>query len=199
MTLIELMDKVVPRLVGSPSCTLFEAVREVQAIISNRLLMARSEMLREELTIDFMLGDSSVELDQEFQSVSERPYVDGKSPLSPLNRVEKHTLQTPGSPRYYDIVGKTLWLYPPPDENMTVRIPAFIRPMTPTDLADTLPFFGDLDSVFVEGCVGLLSLGLGAVADPNFVALIQNQVDQLLMSRNMANEQALADSINYGR
>jgi hypothetical protein len=198
MTVIELMGIVLPRVTGTPTCTLFEALRELLAIISNRLLLARSDLLREELSVNFSSTRANVTLYPEFQSMSERPYVVGKRPLNPLGRMDKSSLQTPGEPKYYDMVGKTLWLYPPPDANVTVKIPAFVRPVTLTEMDEDLPFFGDLDTVFVEGCVGLLSLGLGAVADPNFIGLLQNKIDQLLAARNIADEQTQADAINYG-
>ena len=198
MTVIDLMDIVTPRLTGPTACTLFEALREVQAIIANRLLMQRSDMLREELSCSYLAGVSSAALDSDFLATSERPYVVGKTPLNPLNRLDKSGLQTAGEPKYYDIVGKTLWIYPPPDANTTVKVPAFVRPNQLTALTDTLPFFGDLDSVFVEGCVAVLTHGLKVVGDSGFVATIQNLVDQMLLAKNTADEQVMADAINYG-
>jgi hypothetical protein len=198
MTVLELMEKVVPRLTGPPACDLFEAVREVQAIISGRLLMARSDMLREMLTVTFQAGTSSKRLDDDFQAVSERPYPVGLKPLNPLGSMEKSSLQTLGDPRYYEVIGKTFWIYPPSASEITIKIPSFMRPATLTTMTDELPFYGDFDSVFIEGCVAVLSAGLKVVGDAGFAAVIGSQVDQQLAARIRINEQAEADAINYG-
>lgn len=200
MTIEELMDSTISR-VPAPTCTIFEAVAGVLNIVVNRLLLKRSDLVQDDLLLYFSTGDSSVPLPREFFSVSDLPRLSGGGSLLPVDPASKTltSLQTPGTPKYYEQKNKTLYLYPPTNSDGSVIVPAYARPHAPDDLADDLPFYGAFDNVFTEGVVAVLSGGIGTIGDRSFAVVIESQVDLVLAAKSMSDEQALADSINYGR
>jgi hypothetical protein len=198
MTVQELFESLLTRLPGPALCSIFEAVREVQGIIVNRLLLRRSEMLQADpdAALDYAIGISSAPLPADYYALTGRPFVVGQTPLTPLDRGNTANLQVPGTPRFYEVVGRSLKIYPAPDAPLAVQVPYFYRPAILADIAAELPFYGEFDSVFVEGCAGVLSRGLTVVAERGFVGVIQSQVDAVLEAKDLLAEQQMADAIN---
>jgi hypothetical protein len=199
MTVGELFKQVMTRLGPGPAlCSIFEAVTVVQGVIANRLLLKRSELLVKEPpeTLDFLAGDQRKNLPSDYRELSGRPYVAGSTPLGPLGARDTSMLQEAGVPKFFQVRGRTLVVYPPADGAYTVQIPYFFHPPAVTAMTDELPFYGEFDAVLVEGCAAMLKHGLVVVADPAFAALIQSQVDAVLAAKDWAAEQLLADDIN---
>lgn len=198
MTIQQLFESLLPRLPGPALCSIFEAVREVQGIIVNRLLLRRSEMLQKDpdAALDYAIDAKSASLPADFYSLMHRPFILGETPLSPLGGGNTASLQTAGTPRFFAVIGRTLKIYPPTAEAVTVQVPYFYKPPILTLLSDELPFWGEFDSVFVEGCAGVLVRGMTVVADRGFVGVIQSQVDAVLEAKDLLAEQQMADAIN---
>jgi hypothetical protein len=198
VTVQELFDIMLPRLSGPAKCTIFEAVREVQGIIVNRLLLRRPQMLKKtyDFEVSFEPGESETPLPSDFRTMDGRPYVAGDGALEPLGRISPARLSTAGKIQYFEQPGRLLRVYPPPQEATTVRVPYIAAPPVLTKLEDALPFRGEFDSVFVEGAAAMASAGLSAVADRGFVATIQSHVDMAIEARNLHDEQQMADDIN---
>jgi hypothetical protein len=167
-------------------------------VIVNRLLAQKSALLikGEDGALEFAANAKSAPLPTDFISLAARPYLAGATPLAPLGGQSGALLNTAGTPLYFDIAGRTLRLYPPAQSAVTVCVPYFFRPQILTEMTDTLPFWGEFDSVFVEGCVGVMAQGLTLVANREFVAVIQSQVDAVLRDKELIDEQILADAIN---
>lgn len=195
LTLQELVHQVLPRLSGPAVCSIFEAVREVHAVICARMLSRRADLLKSPdpavLLLPANLGWA--DLPEDCLALDGRPYFAGKA-LEPI--IQKRAIQASGAPRFYSARGKRLFVEPVPSEDVEVVAPYFSRPMVPEQMSDELPFFGDFDEVYVNGCIGILSRGLSAVADRDFVAMIHAQVDVVLDAQDSLAEQAWADSIN---
>lgn len=198
MTVQELAQLLLPRVRGELRCDIFAAVREVQAVIAHRLLLRDSDLLLSatEAELAYAIDAQTANLPSDYKNLAERPYIADQQPLAPLDRRRKDDLQDSGDPRFYQVIGRTLWIYPPTDEAVTVRVPYYANQTAPTAMGDTLPFIGEFDRVFVEGAEYVLREGLSAVADPGFVALIQSQVDAVLDAKERLDEQLLADAIN---
>jgi hypothetical protein len=196
MTVQEVFDIVILRLPGPALCSIMEAIREVQGIITGRLLLQRSDLLQEDQERDFAAGEKFTYLDDEFISFYSRPFVTGSRPLTPLGNIDTAGLQTPGVPRYYNLIGKRLSVLPVPDTAVVIQLPTFMRPAVLTRMTEELPFYGEFDAVFIDGAIGVLSRGLSVVSDRNFVTLIQGQVDQQLSAKGLTAEQLEADAIN---
>lgn len=199
MTIQGLFDILLPGMTEPARCGILEAVREVQGIIAGRLLLKRSELLLKDPdgTIDYAVDAQSGSLPADFWGLAQRPYVAGETPLGSLNNQDTAGLQDSATPKYYKLIGKTtLKVYPPTDTEITLQVPYFFKPPVLTDLANDLPFEAEFDSVFIEGCKGVLTRGLAVVADSGFVSVIQSQVDGVLMAKQQVDEQLLADDIN---
>lgn len=198
MTVQDLFNQMLPRLAGPAVCSIFDAVRSVQEIVANRLLLRRSELLASDYDakVTFPQGAGKRPLPEDFREFSGRPYLAGGKPLEPLAGRSTETLQGQGTPKYYAVAGQTLSIWPKPEAATVVWVPYFVRPEAPTALSDEIPFAGAFDGVFAEGCAAVLTQGLSAVANPAFVAVIQSQVDAVLDAKDLVSEQLLADSIN---
>jgi hypothetical protein len=203
MTIAELLSITLPRLEGKPACSIFESVRRVQSIIVNRLLLKRSNLVKDSLIIGVTMGDDYITLTpsggRTFLAVAGEPciIVDGaRKYLTPYDSALTVSA-TAGRPKYYERVGRKLYLYPVSDAAYDITMPAFVSPVAATDLDGELPFNGILDDAFSEAVYGVMLLGTAAVNDPAFTNVINTQVDQALLAIDIAEEQALADSINY--
>jgi hypothetical protein len=199
MTVQEVFNQVLPRLQGPALCTIFEALREVQGIIAGRLLLKRSELLVQdpEAELYFAAGEQRAELPEDFRALFERPYVSAGAALKPLpGPASAQASLAAGPPKYYQVIGRVLRIFPVTDAAYTVLVPYYGTPPIPESLADELPYYGEFDDVLVEGCVAVLTGGLTVVADRAFVGLIQSQVDALLAAKDMVAEQLMADTIN---
>ena len=198
MKISELFPIVMTRLSGPALCSLFEAVREVQGIIVNRRLAKQSPLLVKgiDAELEYLAGDTGMALPRDFLAFAGRPYVEGETPLAPLGSASASRMTAVGKPTCYDLAGRTLRIHPPPAETTTVLVPYFYRPAILSTMEDELPFWGEFDAVFIEGCAGVLSSGLAVVADRAFVSLIQSQVDTVLADKELTAEQNLADALN---
>lgn len=198
MTIQELLDVILTRIDGPTSCSIFEAVREVQGIIARRLLDQQSELIKSErpATLIFKTGDGKKPLPGDFWQLEGRPFVDGQKPLAPVNRRDLAAYTQPGEPQIYEVIGKSLFIYPSPTSDTRVTVPYFYKPDLLTQLTDELYWYGEFDSVFIDGCVYVLRMGLSAVSNQSFIAMVQSQVDAQLRSATLLVEQQTADALN---
>ena len=198
MTVEELFHRVMTRLTGPAQCSVFEALREVQAIVCNRLLLKQAAELKksEPAEIELAAGEALAYLPSDFYALDGRPYLLGQRQLAPLAGADTAGLQTAGTPRFYEQAGRALRLWPVPAEAAVLQVPYFFRPPILTELTDELPFHGAFDGALVEGCVAVSAAGLAAVADRSLVAVIQSQVDGVLLAQELLSEQLLADALN---
>lgn len=198
MTVEDLFDMLVPRLAGPPQCTILQAVTAVHQIIVNRLLLKRSDLTKD--TVQLPVATATVTLPDDYFAPDGLPQISGEGNLFPLPAGADTSLavfSTPGVPRWQEVKGRTMTVWPPPDVEYTVNVPAFVRPAVPATLDAALPFWGTFDNVYLEGTLAVLQEGISAVADQAFSLLISSQVDQVLVAKDMADEQAEADAINY--
>lgn len=199
MTVQDVLQRLLPRAnTIKPGCSIFDAVRSVHSIILNRLILHRSDLLQEWVSLNFDPEGLPADLPAGFTSFAERPRVVGGEILTPLNRHTSQELLTPAAPRYYDVIGRKISLFPPPIGTVTMQAKIFSRPAEPADLDDVLPFDGFFDEVYCEGAFSVMAAGLAAVSDRGFVATIESQVDAALSAKAMADEQMIADAINFG-
>ena len=110
MKVSELLDIVTPRLVGSSgiACSFIEALRLAHLAIVNRLAQTRSDVLVEEIVVSISAGKDTGYLPDEFQSLSRRPQIVGGEFLSAPLSSDTSSLETPGTPRFFRIVGKLI-------------------------------------------------------------------------------------------
>ncbi len=202
MIVEDVLDNVIPRLgEGRPQCSILEAVASVHGIIVNRLLLKRSDLVKETIPVDVAKDATSISVPDNYFAPDGLPTVTGQGKVFPLPADADLTLSvfsTPGVPRWQRVKGRSMAIYPPADQDYTMLLPAFVRPAAPALMDDELPFWGTFDGVYAEGAFAVLKEGLAVVADQAFVAIVTSQVDQVLTAKAMADEQAVADAINEG-
>lgn len=197
MTLADLLGIIEPSLAGmEPTCSLNEAVRLVHAAIVDRLILARSESLVEEISVDLAAGDVSAALPVEFISMAQRPSIVGGGYLNMLTSNDTSMLVEAATPRYYKVLGKTLLVYPPCIAEITIKMLASVRPAVPMDFDDVFPFNGEMDQVYVDGVLAVLTGGVKNLVTRWYVPNINAQVDQIVTGKRLADEQVMADTIN---
>jgi len=199
MTVADLLDVVLGRMAGEPQCSLLEAVGGVQSAIFRQLLAVRSDLIQDEIELEYSAGEYQALLPEEFYAVAERPNISGeRTYLNLLDRSGSVVLPD-GPPRMYSQKGRKFLIYPTPLADVSIRLPAFVKPEIPTSLDDELPYDGTMDDVFAELCAAYMQTGRAAAADPAFVALLSQSVAAALGGVMLAKEQLEADSINFGR
>ena len=200
MTVDDVLQSVLQRMAGTkaaPGCTIIDAIRGVQAIIVNLLLLKRSDLIEQPLEIPFEATDSAVTLPGGYASMSQRPAVVGGNLLSPLNGPAYGDLLIAGEPRFYDVIGSSLSLFPPPAAELVVSMRAFVRPAVPALMGDDLPFQGAFDEVYAYGAHAVLLEGPAVLSDRAFAMLIESQVNGVLQAKSLSDEQMMADAINF--
>jgi len=196
MTINDVFNRVVLK-VKEPTCTIFEAVTAVQDVIVSHLYFKRSEHLVAEdpLELTFKASQGRKFLPDECIDIAGRPALADGTKLKLLKGKEDPVLDD-DTPQYYRTMGKQLKVFPAPAEDTVITVPVYERPDAPTDLDEDLPFYGMFDSVFVDACSSVLQLGVAAVREAGFATVIQSQVDGVLTSQQLNEEQLMADSIN---
>lgn len=197
LTVADVFHRTVSRLQGPALCTIIEAVQAVQEMIVGRLLLRRSEILiaERDVKISMEAGLPRRVLPAGFLALSARPYLADGYRLAPLAGREQ-VRQAEGHPRCYRVVGRQLEVWPIPVEAIDIYVPHYARPQTIESMDDELPFHGLFDSVFIDGCVAVMSMGLVPQGNNQVAAMVQQGVDALLVSKELSAEQLLADSIN---
>lgn len=198
MTVQELFTLVLPRLETVPRCSLMEAAAAVQSIAFKHLFAMRSDLIQADYDVDFGVDEPQAQLPDTFYAVASRPeIVGGQTFLSQADRTKVLGLSA-GTPRFYDLRGRLMTVYPTPVADVVIRVPSFVKPLALESMDDDLPFDGWLDDVFADCCVAYMSSGEVGPADRGFAAFVVTQLDTLLKSRELNDEQATADAINYG-
>lgn len=91
-------------------------------------------------------------LPSDFWGLKQNPYVDGhKYILHPLQNQElMFHMTTPSLPKYYDVKGSLIYLYPPPASDSVLKGDYFARPSEVKDKDDVIPFNELFDDAIEE-------------------------------------------------
>lgn len=187
MTLQELLFVILPRLQNTSGVEIFGAANAAVRSIGKRLAGRRSDLVKKPVELDYAAGDAFAALPAALLGFAEDPYLlPGKIPLSPLQPDERAALDTAGRPRCYELIGRTLYLFPYPNTAMTLKGMGYQLPAPLTDLSDDLPWPGVLDELLQEAVYRVCSAGPMHVVDPAFEAFIEQELDRLLPVRSGA-------------
>lgn len=196
MTVQELAELVMQRVDGVPQCSILDAVREVQSIITRRLFFWRDKSLKSTATLTFGAGIGAVTLPSGYLGQNGVPYLLVEDAVSRLSPVLSQQPTAAATPLYYETTGTQLVVYPPTLAELIVHLPSFIAPAVPTTLAAELPFLGAHDGIFIDGCTRMASAGRLLASDQAFRASLQDQIDVFVQGNQLAAEQVTADEIN---
>lgn len=186
MTVAELLQVVMPRLSSAPQSIAFiDAVQTLQDMIARRLWTRRSDLLKTAWTsAEIAAGAETVMLPSGFLGLVEQPYIDGQTAiLTPLPENTRQYFTETGTPRHYELVGRSMSLFPPPAEAIVLKGVYFGAPQAITDMSDELPFDGLFDSVFQDAIPHVASRGIFIGSDKAFAITVNNYVDSVLCLR----------------
>lgn len=154
-------------------------------IIYKRLLIRKSDLVKESFTISIVANTNSYALPDDFNGFAERPYFSGETILlNPLPPEERMRLTTASTPRFYEIKGTTLYLFPTPSTTFTLMTEYVKKSTAFTSLADAVPFNGLIDWLFVEAILKIADGGMGVIADPVFRQSLYSQLEEILPFRS---------------
>ncbi|MHB8708883.1 MAG: phage adaptor protein [Desulfuromonadales bacterium] len=187
MTVQELLFAILPRLQDTSGVEIFGAANAAVRSIGKRLAGRRSDLVKKPVEVEYAAGDAFAALPAALLGFAEDPYLlPGKIPLTPLQPEERADLDKPGRPRRYELIGRMLYLFPYPENSMTLKGMGYQLPAALTSLDEGLPWPGVLEELLQEAVYRVCSAGPMHVVDPAFEAFIEQEIDRLLPVRSGA-------------
>lgn len=186
-TVQTILDKVIDRIGGSGlpvTVNFLDAANAVLQVITKRLLIKKSDFLREDFTGTVTNAVPYFTLPTGFKGFAEKPYLSGTTQfLWPLPPEARAFLTTAGTPRYYELRGTICKVFPSPTASTTVVGLYYKEPTAFSDFTSSMPF-GDLaNDIFVEGIIRVCIEGLKIVVEPEFLGMMYSQIEEVLPSR----------------
>ncbi len=185
MTVEDLLYSVLPRIEQTAGIDIFGAANAAMRSIGKRLAARRSDLVKQPMSVPFPAGKTLV-LDG-VVGFAEDPYAvvgQTKTVLSTVRPGERADLDREGNPKRYELIGTTLYLFPYPADEITVKGMAFQLPSRAANLNDALPWADLLEELLVEATYRVISTGFAHVVDPAFQAFVDQELDRLLPSRS---------------
>ena len=193
MTVGDLLDTVVPRLVNPPAMTLAEAVNTTAAHIFRRLVRRQSDIVMATTTATLTAGNNSFALPSGARGIVREAAVveeNGNATFRRLRCLEDpldtsaFLAGTTGSASCYRLNNGTVEVYPVPAVDCKVKLWYWGHPTAVSLLTDSVPFSGLFDDLFREAIPRVLGLGgLALNADAPLVALLNEGVDSIAAQR----------------
>lgn len=148
---------------------MYSAIGIVSDYLATRLFLTGSDLLREEVSLEYGVGVNTMALPYGLIGTIEPPYIlnaagDGVGTLEPLPRgMRSRFVNKPGVPQYFEISGDALVLYPTPSLAYSVIFEASVPPEKPVGPNDDIPFNGLFDYIFREVVLLVMIQGGSAV------------------------------------
>ena len=187
-TLQTVLDKVLDRVSQTgvvAGYNFMDSANAVLQIITRRLLIKKSDFLREDYSVTVTPTVPTFNLPTGFKGFAERPYISGTTQfLEPLPPEARALLTTAGTPRYYELRGTLVKVFPTPTAASTTIVGLYYKePTAFTVLTANMPF-GDLaNDLFVDAIVKFAVDGLKTAVNPEFLTMMYNQIEEILPSR----------------
>lgn len=198
MTVNELFKRLVNRLPHSkPTISFVDAAHSVQVVITRRLVLMKSDLLRDTWESDEQAASVSV-VDLPLDMVAagdnkDTPYISYlvgsdtvRADLIPLSRA-RGSFVVPGNeatPREYDIRGNILEMFPTSSVAYTLFVPMYRQPPPLVDMNDELPWNGFFDHIFQDSVLALSGpAGISSLVTPALDRSIMRAVDETAVLR----------------
>lgn len=187
MTAGELLEKILPRLAVTPqTATFLDSLQATVEIVARRLWLKGSDLLRVDLEADVKAGENEVVLPCGFLGFASLPwaiYGGRRRTLPPLPGGLKGTFSGQAPPKYHELIGPIVTLYPATDAALTFVAEIYARPSLIESLDDNLPFRGVFDQLFIDAVTRVGKEGMILTVSPVFEAYLYRQVDQIVHHR----------------
>lgn len=193
MTCQQLFQRIAPRIAKlgqSSGVSLIDAANVVRGVLFKVLWNLDSDLVKGPISIAFTSGDPSKSLAATaagLRGFKEDPYfIDAGTtydvPPAAYEDIKDLDGET-GIPQVYELLGDTFYLYPVTDRNLTIKGRGYCEPTALTAMADTIPFNGLLDEIFVEGALRVTAEGVALASDPSFHSFVQQEAVKILHGR----------------
>lgn len=181
MTGLEVLNAVANRIPEKPAMSLLDALKAVCAVLERRLLVYRSDLLRDMaiLTTD---GTGKVDVPAQFMALDGDLYVSATrlDPLS-VDMLGSTSVLVGTFPRWFVLTGSSLSVLPVTG-SVIVSFPYLKSLSTVSGLVEALPLSDQFSQAYVEGVVVLLN-GVWPMNHPQFQQMISEYVDVVLANR----------------
>lgn len=186
-----LFDKILLRLQSQPpEHDFLTALDMVVRALDRRLLECRSDLIKAENVLPLLAEANEVDLPAGMLAVAEHPVISftgaTRLELLPLPKDKRFSYTEPGVPRYYELRGTKLRVYPIADRDVTVKFESFNPSSVPT-LASTVPYNGLFDDTIIELLVRYGASPAIASVDPALDMMTRKAVDDVLRYRSPKN------------
>lgn len=199
MTAAELFDIILPRIASSKKAHNFnflEAVQTTADIITRRLQDADSDLIKEDFNHELLADADEITLDSDFLGMvsNSQPWVyysddESKYELTPLPVGKKREVfgDDANIPKYYQLRGFTMTVYPATSEDAVIYGEQFSKPTVVDGFDDDLPFDGIFDQVFVDATTKVGREGMDIIILPAFELFVEVAVDRKTNARQAKN------------
>lgn len=188
MTGYELLNRLLPRLDKVEAVEGFvfiDALNAAVDLLFKRLVNRKSDLAKNPLSLELATNDSSKAMPADFRGFVERPYYGGTL-LNPLKIEEEAAYNgiDPGKPKFYQLKGQTLHIYPATDAAIIIKGDYWAAPVTVV-IGDALPYSGMFDLALQETVLQMAKDGIIPVlASQAFVIVLDRLIDDVVMNRN---------------
>lgn len=196
MTGIDILVRVAPRITGTPTCSIVEAINTVLPLVSARLVHQRSRWSRSLQSITVLEGVGYFSIPAAVGGITCPLRLIGGRSIVPVPLgvdLTSDALTVPGIPVYYEVYGSRVALYPPNSTDIEILVPLQSGVLPVTSESSTLPWDGVFDSFLVEACYLILANGLAVCATPEFQGLLASAVDFIVAAEKIVAEQEFVD------
>jgi hypothetical protein len=141
------------------------------------------------------------DMPSDFWGLLDKPYLDGKTyTMDPLpNQATKLSYPSPAEPRYYELIGQKLYVYPETAADYTVKGPYWMRPTKITTAEQTLPYNELLDDALIEVLFEVMKQGpaFTAARYQEMEAFLFKAVDLVVTKRPKKAAQTLPGGLRF--
>jgi hypothetical protein len=134
-----------------------QMIRELDTMV----YLEQSDLAKTALSESVSLGESEVELPDDFVGMVSEPWVDGNTYLLKYLPDRETALRygtDEGTPVYYEVIGNTVYLYPATDAAITLKGFYFRYSDSVVDGTSTMPYRGIFDGTIREALVKCASM-----------------------------------------
>jgi hypothetical protein len=187
-TAMDIFARVKHRLTIEPPVQDFRtALQMVIEHIDRRLYYHRSDVLKADNAVELEAGESVVALPAGLLGIVAHPVVSyegvQRQALAPLPEFLRYTFSENNVPRFYDVVGLAMAVYPTTDRALTVKFRSFNKSAAIEDLTSEIPYDGIFDSAIAELLIKLGANPLKAMTDAVVDALVTKMVDDVFLHK----------------
>ena len=172
---------------------IYPALNTAVRTISKRLKFHDSSMIKGELSITVTADSSSGTVPTDYWGMLERPYVSGEiRTLTPIPNQRTKLLYTDNTtPQWYEIIDRTINLYPGTSSEITLKGAYWKKETQLTKLTDTMPFSEMFDDAIQESLVRTYPTG------ESMGSFIIAAVDEMVPGLEKRSATRITQAVNY--